>query len=83
MKIKSITQKGNKLKIFTDNPDRPEFAYPADKFATLSQLEAEMGRSYKASIKRTEAEVLRKMQMDSDIKEAMIKYDKEPKDDKQ
>jgi hypothetical protein len=83
MKILSIDKKGNMIKVKTDHPQRPEFAYFKDQFATFNDLEAEMERSIKASTARTEKQVLREMQLDKEVKEAMAKYEKELKDGKQ
>jgi hypothetical protein len=45
MNILSIQRNNKYIKVLTDNVSRPEFAYPADKFDNIEDLEAEINRS--------------------------------------
>ena len=44
-KIISYVEVDGMLTVLTDNPGRPYFVYPVDRFKTLEQLQSEIWRS--------------------------------------
>ena len=52
MKILSIEESNDMLKVLTDNPDRSMFVYKADKFPDFKSLEKEIKKSIKLEEKR-------------------------------
>ena len=79
IKIISAKEENDMLRLKTDNKDRPEFVYKLHKFNSRSELEAEMSRSLKASMKKTEKEVLKAMKLKKELEEEMEAYEKETK----
>lgn len=50
--ITSYFSDGDYVRVFTDNPGRNEFVYPANKFSSLAALEAEINKSLALEEKR-------------------------------
>lgn len=44
MKILSYEEKDGNIRVTTDYKEMPEFVYPADKFASLKELQVEIGK---------------------------------------
>ena len=54
IKIKKITRRGDKVVYETNNPDRPDFVYSADKFNNLHEVKVEITRSIDKEAQRKE-----------------------------
>ena len=67
IKILSHVFENGMIRVTTDNPDRPDFVYPDDKFYTKAALLAEIEKSVEQEEKRKGKKKEKKDKLEEDL----------------
>lgn len=67
MNILSVEEKGDMIEVTTNNPNRPVFVYPKDKFKGFDDLKTEIKKSIKLEKVRKDKKLKKLNKIKSDM----------------